>query len=139
MCMCVYIGSMNKLPIVEWNDATPGFSLAEISGKNLPEVAAVSMKSNYYYEAYSFMGCACGFSYGEWSRKDKDEEHHLRVRDVEEFMRYLSDNFNDNSLKLFCTSWDIFPEEYEEKDFRIIAIDENEFDFEENVILKIEK
>ena len=85
------------------------------------------------------MGCACGFSYSDCSLHDKDKDHHLRLTDVKKLMRYLLDNFSGNSLKLFCTSWDVFPDEYEEKRFNISKIDEKEFYFDEDVILKIEK
>ncbi len=135
MCIEVLIGAINELPIVEWDEANPGFYLSKVSGNNLPKAANASMKSIHYYEAGSFMGCSCGFSYGDWSKNDN---HHLRVTDVKKLMRYLADNFNGNNLKLFCPSWENFPDEYEEKAFNINTIDENEFYFEEDVILKIE-
>lgn len=137
MCMEIYLGSTNRLPTIEFDDENPGFYLTETSGDELPDGVRLTMGSKYYYELGSFMGCCCGFTYGDWSLGNKDESHELRVGDVKELMRYLSTHFDGNNLKIFCTSWGEFPEKYEEKDFNVNAVDENEFEFDEYIVLNI--
>ena len=136
MCLSVFVGSNFQLPLVPWNEQAPGFHLNEATDKPSVSVKKI-LKTPYLYEAGSHMGCACGFAYGDWSRHSKTEQHAQRVKDVRDFAAYLNDHKRDNALVLFCTWWERFPDGYESLEFNAQAIDDEEFDFEEDMILMV--
>jgi len=138
MCLEVYVGAKSKLPTFEFSKESPGFYIWELSDEK--SIAAVKKILGYehLYEVGSHMGCACGFSYGEWSRSAPKEDHESRVKDVVDFCDYLRENAENNELKLFCTWWQDFPESYESEHFDPGSVPEQEFEFSQDVILKVE-
>ena len=137
MCLNIYIGSKNELPPVNWDDSEPGFYVTELSDEGTIEMVNKIIKSIHLYEAGSHMGCACGLSYGEWSKESEDENHYARIKDVKNFINYLQKNKNENELKLFCTYWEEFPDGYDTEEFNFHSINDMEFNFKEDKILLI--
>lgn len=133
MCLIVYIGSQNQLPLIQENefylreehDADKGYTFV----KNL-------LSSNFLYTVGSFLGCSCGFSYGAWSEIEND--HLKRIKSVTNFMNYLRSNLKDNKINLFCTEWTQFLDTYDVKDFNLNSVNKREFEFEEDIILNIQ-
>jgi len=137
MCLNIYIGSQKRIPQVRWNEDSPGFYLDEVHEKNILEMVYPILKLKYVYKAGSHMGCSCGFAYGKWSKESEDEDHSQRIQDVKDITEYFRKQSVNNELLVFCTWWDEFSYEYKVLDFDPDKIDSEEFDFEENVILKI--
>lgn len=136
MCQQIDLGSNHKLPLVDFKEDSPGFYLTAINPKLYTQVNKI-LGSEFIYEAGSHMGCSCGFIYGEWSKVSEDEDHESRVRDVQSFMEYLENHKPGNDLKIFCTMWQNFPETYEVISFDPLNVSKEEFDFEDDIILKI--
>mgnify|MGYP001405719707 CR=1 FL=1 len=141
MCLNLYIGSSNKLPIITWNDNDPQFYIYEIENKDEISIASDIMQLNYLYKLGSHMGCACGFSFYE---SEKEIEILNSKRDVMLLLKYLNNNFKDNEIKIVNIDYNTLPDDYSkiyEKNYEInIDVSEIlEFSFEENVILKIIK
>lgn len=133
--MDIIIGSKKELPeIISNNDE---FNIMRLTGESLVDIYQQVLKSNYYYKPYSFMGCTCGFCYGDWSKNDPDEEHAMRIKDVENLMHYLRNSLDNNEIKIIVFDYDNYPDNFDSKKFNINNINENEFDWDENVILSV--
>jgi hypothetical protein len=139
MCIHAYIGSSRELPLIKWDEGRPGFYVKKLIHKGTIEMLRPILNSEFLYDIGSHMGCSCGFSYGDWSKKSQSENHEARVKDVKDLYDYLKENRAHNDLKLFCTWWEKFPDKYELAEFDLSSINEEEFDFEEDKILIIKK
>jgi hypothetical protein len=71
MCMMLYIGSDETLPLVPWDETAPGFYVAEL----LPDFADVCHQFSvaHVYYSGSHEGCGCGFQLGEYPDFEDDE------------------------------------------------------------------
>ena len=58
MCMMLYIGSDNELPLIEWQKGVL-FAVGEIDGNDA--VVKRHFKTKYHYVLGSHIGCGCGF------------------------------------------------------------------------------
>ncbi len=132
MCLMIYIGSKNPLPIIDGSEFY--ISEEDNTDKSYPFVKQL-LSANFLYSPSSFFGCSCGFSYGAWS--ETDDDHPLRIKAVSGLLEYLRSNSKDNELKIFCTWWDKFPDAYEIKEFDLNSVSNIEFNFEENIILTV--
>ncbi len=133
MCLNVFVGSQKKLPLIAWNKDDPKLYVRDAIVKHIPETARKQMASLYFYEIGSHMGCACGIGHGEtWG-----EENEQRYRDSQLLYTYLSDAADNNQLELFCTWYEQSPDVYQVKPFNIEQLLGNEWDAEEDVILKL--
>jgi hypothetical protein len=137
MCTDIYIGSNKVLPLIEWNVDAPEFYVRVLDLEGEGIMVSNILKSKYLYEVGSHIGCACGLSYGDWSKKSVSENHSKRVEDVSRLMSYLGQHKISNEIRVFSTSWGFFPDEYESVQFDISFIDKEEFSFEEDIILLI--
>ena len=137
MCLDVYIGSNKRLPVIAWNETAPGFYIRETIKEEVLAALSPILKKNFIYNIGSYMGCSCGFSYGDWSRNNEKENHYARVRDTFALIHYLQSNLSDNELIVFGTWWTDFPEEYPVETFSLSHVKEEEFDFIENTILVV--
>lgn len=70
MCMMVYVASDYLLPILEWDEARPGFYVAELTDRDEPVRRQFSKPCVYY--AGSHEGCGCGFQYGQYEELQGD-------------------------------------------------------------------
>jgi hypothetical protein len=137
VCQNIYISSQKELPEVTWNEQSPGFCFIKVTHKGELKMLNPILNSQYIYEAISHMGCSCGLSYGDWSLKDQREDHKQRVKDVMDLKDYLELHKNGNTIQIFSTMWDKFPDQYDEKEFKTSAISGEEFEFDEMVILNV--
>lgn len=139
MCLNIYLGAEHELPLVAWNENEPGFYLYKLTEELELKTVNEILASNFIYTAGSWMGCACGLSYEDWSKESKEEQHDSSGKDVKDFINYLEINMANNELKLFCTWWEEFPDKYETIEFDIKSIDDKEFEFAEDKILLLKK
>ena len=137
MCMEIIIGSAQKLPVIKWDEESPGFYVTAIQDADVPEIARESLHSSFYYSPGSFMGCTCGFCYDQLSANDDMEDRSLRIRDVNDFMKYLNQQSHLCELKVLCFDWHPYPDTLLEQEFNPKNIDNEEFCFEENTILHV--
>lgn len=135
MCLSIYIGSEKQLPVVPWNDDNPGFCTYELSDERELEMIQPILQSNFYYDVGSFMGCTCGLLYGEWLRDDKNYEQ--RVQNATAFLNFLKKHSSNNSLKIFGTYWNVFPETYPTETFVVDGSIPDEFDLPEEIIFHV--
>ena len=136
MCQNVYIASNVELPLVAADSLNPGFNTEMVNHEGVIGMLNPILNCKHYYETFSFMGCSCGLSYGDWSRNDVQEEHDKRVQDVRQFVDYLKEHSN-NELSLFTSMWMVFPDSYPTTDFVLNDLDLRSFDIEEMVIFKV--
>lgn len=138
MCASIYIGSEKELPIIPWSSENPGFYLSKLSDENVVEMVSPILNSNYYYDVGSFMGCSCGFIFGDWS-KETNDNHEQRISNTQDFRDYLRKYLTNNTIKLFCTYWEVFPENYPVTIFAVTSPISNQFDFLEDTILLVQE
>lgn len=122
MCTEVFIGSETELPIVNNYN---GF-YTWIAEENMLQMVMPVLKSKYIYQAGSFMGCACGLSYNETFINNPEENYLQRKKDVNDFINFLKANSLNNNIKLFCSDFTEFKESYDESDFYLERLQEND-------------
>lgn len=137
MCLNIYISSKKELPVIPWNENSPGFYIMRVDNTGILEMLNPILHSDFIYEALSHMGCSCGLCYADWSIKDKNENHVQRVKDVQDFANYIDTYKKDNEIQIFCTMWEEFPDKYEHKKFKTSDIKTDEFYIDEMVIMTV--
>ncbi len=136
MCQNIYISSKKELPEIKWNEKSPGFNIMKVTHEGELKMLEPILHSDHLYEVLSFMGCSCGLMYGHWT-KDDVQDHRQRVKCVFDFIEYLIKHKENNTLQIFSTMWDKFPETYESKDFDTSKINKEEFEVDEMIILNV--
>lgn len=137
MCLNVIVASKIPLSIIKDNKNYSGFYIERIIDQNTINSIHPILKSSFYYQVGSFMGCSCGLSFGKWSQASPNENHTQRKKDVMGFHNYLAEHAKNNQLKLFCTWWDHDFDSYKSIPYDPSSVSEIEFDFPENIILEI--
>jgi len=136
MCLNIYIASEKELPLIPWNEEQPGLCIDAVTDPKEINRIELALHAKHYYDAGSFMGCACGFSYGKWSEETNDN-HELRIKDIRDLKKYLQQHSDGNFLQLFCTWWHDFPEVYPTAEFPLSEPEPEAFDFEEDIVLTV--
>lgn len=134
MCLVVYVGSNARLPEIKWDKANPGFHIENGSDDDY-KIAGPILKLPFIYKAGSFMGCACGLVGDE----EYVEDYNSRLIDIRSFAKYLQDNSHTDTLKIFATSFEEFPDEYPLQDFDPHCMLGKEFFFEEDTVLIVQE
>jgi len=122
MCLMIYLASDKELPVISWDKNNSGFNIRKADETNV--VKKYFSKKNLYHVG-SYLGCGCGFIYGE--NLDDEDEEVLRRKSFEDFITYLKENIDDDGFEIY-TSW--AGDEWKEKEF------EREIKLEEYVIPK---
>lgn len=135
--MEIIIGSNNELPEIPPNDDDLKFYIRKLTGDNLYDIYKKALNCNFYYEPLSFMGCGCGLCYGDWSKNNPNEEHDKRVNDIKSLINYLRNNIEKNDIKIIAFNYDDLPDKFDRGKFNINNVNDNEFDWEENVIMQV--
>ena len=134
MCQCIYLSSEKELPEVPWNENAPGFYLMKETDEGILKMIQPLSKYKNIYSALSFMGCACGLNYSDWTKNDNHEQRKL---DVKNFISFLNHHKTDNNMELFSTSWYEFPDEYEKGIFTLNEPNEEEFELQELIVFSV--
>ena len=137
MCLSVYLSSTIELPEIPWNEQDPGFYISRLQNQKVLAFLSEIVDGPFVYEPLSFMGCSCGLSYDESTKDDPSDNYSQRLKDVADFMAYLSKHSRQSELQLFCTMWDEFPDSYPRKSFSPTNVNRDEFDLEELVVLEV--
>jgi hypothetical protein len=107
MCINIYLGSDSPLPAIPWDEADPGFHLQPVE---VPAVLGTLRDMGFSFphilQAGSFLGCACGLSFGDWSCENPEEEHARRVRDVAALFGYLAVHRRRQHITVFSPDYD---------------------------------
>lgn len=109
MCLAVYVASNDELPVIPWDENKPCFFIVAEDTSNV--VRKHFSKKNIYYTG-SYMGCGCGFMYGD--NIDGNEEEILKRKSFEDILTYLKENLDGEELEIYCC-WD--GDEWEEKEY----------------------
>jgi hypothetical protein len=132
MCLEIFLGSAKELPTIPWDEENPRFYLSNLKVTQQSSIIKDVLKSNHLFKVGSHMGCACGFCIAE-----ELEDRQQRIKDVTDLLAFLSTHLPENTLKLFCTSWENFPDVYHEIIFSVTTPLLAEFYFEEDVVLLV--
>lgn len=107
MCVSVYIGADHLLPLVVWDEASPGFHVRKLEPHEAP-IRHVLSRAHVYY-AGSHLGCGCGFAYGKTHPHEvadplEDEQGRASVGRLRE---YIERELEAADLELYaCTTGD---------------------------------
>ena len=135
MCLNIYIGSKKILPAIKVDESNSGFYLKEVinTEQDYPFIKDL-LSADFLYSASSYLGCACGLASG---KEYIDDDHDLRVRDLNAMFNYLNLNLPNNQIKIFCTWWEIFKDNHEMEDFSLQLVNSEAFEFKEDIILNV--
>ena len=97
MCMMLYIGSDNELPLIEWRDGeTPiCVSALNILSKDYKDddfFACEYLKKRYKYHIGSWEGCGCGFEFDYSDELYDKDDNDLGKQSVEALFGYIRAN-----------------------------------------------
>ena len=82
MCMAYYIASDSEVPLLPWNEASPGLFVQEVQPDEEDSVKKHFSKTNVRYIG-SHEGCGCGFRQGQdWFDNDVDEQDEDELKDA---------------------------------------------------------
>lgn len=140
MCDSYFIAAKNPLPEVPYNNENPEFWIDRILGDHY--IRDFFPEDFHIYEAISFMGCGCGFCFGDGFRNDDLEDHTKRINDVRKLKEFLQASIQ--TQKVLMIVWDVsdegwFDPPFEIVDYKLAEIDFDaaEFYFSENRVLRI--
>lgn len=100
MCMMLYIAADNELPLVPWDEDSPGLFVKELP-EAYEKVRKHLAKKNVYL-AGAHTGCGCGFVFGV--HEDLDDTNAGR-RSVEQLLEYLENNLPDKGEIELYSCW----------------------------------
>ena len=99
MCMMIYVGSDNELPLIECRDEDSVIYVEKLDVTLSSDdcFAKENLKKEHKYYVGSWQGCGCGFSF-DCSNELYNEENNKRGKQsVESLFEYLRANIeNDN-------------------------------------------
>jgi len=92
MCTELVLGVKTATPNLSRNGGNSGIHLWEIKDEtHLARTVLGLIGSETAYSLGSFMGCSCGFYFGDWSRESLENEHDKRVANIEELRDLISE------------------------------------------------
>ena len=103
MCRALYIASDKPLPLIEWNEAEPGFYVLELQENE--EIVRKQFMLPYVVYAGSFEGCSCGFVYDEEpiENDEYEQQYDAQAREsVRKLGAYILSIAQDASVEIFA-------------------------------------
>jgi hypothetical protein len=105
MCMMIYIASDHPLPLAAWDEARPGFHVAELRRRDEPVRRQFSMRCVYYVGSHE--GCGCGFQYGQHEGLEEDPGRLAAAREARrQLSEYLAAALRDRPEVRLFACWD---------------------------------
>jgi hypothetical protein len=105
MCMMVYVASDYPLPTLAWDEARPGFHVAELSDRDEPVGRQFSKPCVYYVGSHE--GCGCGFQYGQYEGIEVDPAELTAARDSRRRLsEFLAVALQHQSVVELFACWD---------------------------------
>ena len=101
MCMALYIGSDNALPLIEWREGETPICITALNTSNQEDDFAFKylVKPHKYYVG-SWQGCSCGFSFDFTSEYYDEEENILGKQSVEKLFEFIRSNVKGGECEL---------------------------------------
>lgn len=132
MCRALYIASDTQLPLIEWVEAAPAFSVSELQEHE--EVVRKHFTLANVVHAGSFESCSCGFVYEDEPIEDNEfeKQYDQQAREsVKKLGEYVSNALNHGLVEMYAcweSEFDSEPEEH-----LVIGLDffnQKDFNFE---------
>ena len=86
--MMLYIGASEPLPLIPWDESTPGFHVTELD-RELDKKACTQFTLPHVFYAGSYEGCGCDFTEGQHP-KEGDQSLEAK-KSLSDLARYLND------------------------------------------------
>jgi hypothetical protein len=136
MCTTIYIASGEPLPLVEWDESSPGFHMRSLDDRD--REVRKHFRAAHVYSVGSYQGCACGLAY-EPDPGDVDQEAEDSRRDRGLFADYLDEQLRRVSvIELFtCRAGDEHAAPVHRAAITPEDIREGRFDYEERTYVEI--
>ena len=100
MCMMVYVGSDNDLPLVVWKNGSSLVVKALNVERREDKFANEHLTKEHRYSVGSWQGCGCGFSFN-FSDEYYSEEDNIRGKQsIEALFDYIRDNVMGDNCEL---------------------------------------
>ena len=103
MCMMLYLGSDNALPLIEWRDDNE----QPICVRNIncsykdDQFASTQLTKKYQYYVGSWQGCGCGFQFDYINEEFDTDGNELGKQSLETLFQYIRDHVCDDECELF--------------------------------------
>lgn len=102
MCMLLYIGSDNILPLIEWQDnKNQLICVRKIDCSYDDRFASEHLANKYQYSIISWQGCGCGFQFDYNNEEFDDEYNKLGKQSLEALFNYIHDHVQNDDCELF--------------------------------------
>ena len=140
MCMMVYVGSDNKLPLIEWKNEESLLSVQALNSEYPDdEFANKNLTMDYQYYVGSWQGCGCGFSFDFDNEQFEENDNTLGKRSIEALFDYIRVNVeSDNCELLSFWSGGEIAHESDTLDLKEFILG-NSFDFLEGQYIAVKK
>ncbi len=136
MCTEVYIGINDENAELEIIDDPTGFWVQEV--KETQHYSKEILGTKRILKIGSFMGCTCGFAYGDWGKNMPGEDTPKRKSNVQALQTYLQQNRECLvGIVTFYKFDKMRREEFPVKLLNVPAMIDREFDFEDDVIYQL--
>ena len=101
MCMALYIGSDNELPLIEWREGETPICVSALSASSEEDdFASEYLTKPYKYYVGSWQGCSCGFTFNFTDENYDEEENVLGKQSVEALFKFIQTNVNGAECEL---------------------------------------
>jgi hypothetical protein len=102
MCMMVYIGSDNPLPIIEYQGEESSICTSRIADETHGDdnFAKTKLTKKYKYSIGSWQGCSCGFHFDENCAGFSEEDNERGRKSVKALFKYIAENVEGDHCEL---------------------------------------
>jgi hypothetical protein len=141
MCIAVYLGALEPLPLVPWDERHRGFHVDAIDEtQEQDRVVRERLGTPYVYYAGSSDGCGCGFQFQqdpEWAKERG--EYELELATLRAFRDYLDSALQQLHEVRFFAFWEgeswkepmehrrLVPDDLTREDFLFVEGEVSEF------------
>ena len=101
MCMALYIGSDNALPLIEWREGETPICISALDPSSQEDdFASGYLVKPYKYHVGSWLGCSCGFSFDFTDEQFDEKENILSKQSVEKLFEFIRSNVKGGECEL---------------------------------------
>ena len=107
MCMMLYLGSDNALPIIRQENTEDGLSMQPLSVHKLDEsfddyeYVSEQLSKKFRYLVNSWQGCGCGFHFDNNNKKHHSDSNKFGKQSLEALFEYIRVNVRSDECELF--------------------------------------
>lgn len=140
MCIRLYLATAQPVPMVPWDEASPGFNIQTVDETEKPVLAQFSKPSVVHIGAHT--GCSCGFGYSmygdpppeapELETPEDVAEHESTKASVACLRAYLTDCLSREPIVELFACWsgdegappkakvEVLPDHFQGESFRLV-------------------